>query len=167
MEWKRRTLWAIVISFIFGIFSFFFMKLGPSLLIITSIFFISYIIFYFFIDKLDIRFTSYIFPLIFFVCVGISYLFINSNRSLKIDINYWERIIKREKILIQNEEYKIIDRTIFDQNNNEIYSFKYLKPIVEGYVIIDSNGKATYQLSFQNKCVVKKDNNIVIKENLC
>ena len=167
MEWKRRTLWAIIISFIFGILSLFFLKSGPSLLIISSFFSISYIIFYFFIDKLDIRFTSFIFPLIFLVCAGISYLFINSHLSLKFELIYLERHIKKELVLNRNEEYKIIDRAIFDQNSNEIYSFMNLKPIEDGYIIIDSNDKITYQLSFKNKCVIKKDDNILIKEGSC
>lgn len=152
---KKRSFWAFIIFCVIALIIYFFTNLSRIIVIDIMIFAFMFLIFYFISDYIDIRIADFLLVIFSLISLFIMNKFNNSLIGFKVNVKSWERYI--ESIAVENCQNKCIvkDQTLYDSNNNSIYSWHYLGYNYYGYVESD-NKDISYHISDDNRCAIKE-----------
>ena len=154
---KVRSVICIFICILLSLFIKLFTDLNMVIIIEILLFIPGFILSYILSTKLDIRISHFLFYIIVFLSFLLVSSFSKSSIALNISIQDWERKVIKN---LDNEcslTCIIKNRTIYDENNNEVYSWHGLSYIYGGE-IIKNNDSLEYKISLENKCIVKLSN---------
>ena len=154
---KTRSIACIVICILLAVTLRLLTDLNITIIIDILLFIPGFIISYVLSNNLDIRVSNILFYVVVLISGFIVQTFINSSIALNISINDWEKTVAKR---INNEcssDCKIENRSIYDENNTEIYKWHGLSYVYDGH-IKKVDGEIEYKISLENKCIIKELN---------
>lgn len=154
---KTRSLVCISICILSSFFIRIFTDLNLTIIIYILLFVPGFILSYILSIKLDIRLSHILFYIIFFCSMLLFIVFEESDTSLNISINDWEKTVLKKLGNKCSINCKIENRAIYDENNNEVYKWYGLSYVYDGQIRKENNF-LEYKISLENKCIIKELN---------
>jgi len=167
LEPQKRTLLFFIISIVTLVFYLLFFNQHIITIIDIAILSILFLTIYLISYKVDIRITDILFYATILLGAIIITIFNNSSLALNISIKNWEKNIKDIAITHCSNSCLLKGHSLYNYNNVEIYNWENLDYIYDGIIYTD-NEEFSYQISFEDKCVIKELNkDLVIEKETC
>lgn len=154
---KVRSITCIIICALSAIIIRLLTDLNITIIIDILILIPGFIISYILSNKLDIRVSNIMFYVITLCSLFAINIFNGSSIALNLSISDWEKTVIKNIGNYCSFDCSIENRTIYSENNIEVYKWHGLSYVYEG-TIKKIDDSLEYKISLENKCIVKELN---------